>query len=334
MSFRKVSFIAWIVIVVGFSACSEKSSNKDSSIQEDSSNNQKDSGQTGSDTSAATDALNTETAPDTNIPSEDATVDTALNALGTKCENKEECASGFCVDGVCCNDACEGNCNACNLETTEGKCESRDLGTTTCGTGACAKTISICAAGIEQTCETQYGQFFGPTKYLKKADSPFSAMTFTWSHFEDFEDKKLDKPGVTASSSSLSSGFGASLIDSVDEDDGDATDGKCSTCDALWGSGKIQFTFDKNTLGNYPTHVGIVWTDGSGQISFEAFSDCGSLGKVGPFSETGSPDGDFNGKTGEDRFFGVSSPLGITHIIISNSSGGIEVDHLHYGYMK
>ncbi len=30
--------------------------------------------------------------------------------LGSPCVLSDDCASGFCVDGVCCSDACEGQC--------------------------------------------------------------------------------------------------------------------------------------------------------------------------------------------------------------------------------
>ena len=32
---------------------------------------------------------------------------------GKPCANASDCSSGFCVDGVCCNLACEGACDAC-----------------------------------------------------------------------------------------------------------------------------------------------------------------------------------------------------------------------------
>ncbi|OGR10486.1 MAG: hypothetical protein A2341_07640, partial [Deltaproteobacteria bacterium RIFOXYB12_FULL_58_9] len=32
---------------------------------------------------------------------------------GQDCENDYECASGFCTDGVCCNDRCDGECRVC-----------------------------------------------------------------------------------------------------------------------------------------------------------------------------------------------------------------------------
>jgi hypothetical protein len=34
--------------------------------------------------------------------------------LGSQCQSSTECASGFCVDGVCCAERCNGDCESCN----------------------------------------------------------------------------------------------------------------------------------------------------------------------------------------------------------------------------
>jgi hypothetical protein len=71
-----------------------------------------------------------------------------------------------------------------------------------------------------------------------------------------------------------------------------------------------------------------VWTDGEGTNSYEAFDHDGlSLGANGPFDHA---DGSVSGGTGEDRFYGVVAASGISAIKLSNTSGGIEVDHLQY----
>jgi hypothetical protein len=41
---------------------------------------------------------------------------------GAVCTSEEQCASGFCVDGVCCADACAGKCRACNQPGNDGVC--------------------------------------------------------------------------------------------------------------------------------------------------------------------------------------------------------------------
>ncbi|MCU0658788.1 MAG: hypothetical protein MUF64_27075, partial [Polyangiaceae bacterium] len=39
---------------------------------------------------------------------------------GSECERNTECSSGFCVDGVCCSEACAGTCQACKGSLKEG----------------------------------------------------------------------------------------------------------------------------------------------------------------------------------------------------------------------
>jgi hypothetical protein len=73
----------------------------------------------------------------------------------------------------------------------------------------------------------------GPSPYRDRSESPWSAEDFTFFVLEDFEDGMLPA-GVTASSFTRSSSFGAAVVDSVDGDDGDPTNGSCTTCDALW----------------------------------------------------------------------------------------------------
>jgi hypothetical protein len=41
---------------------------------------------------------------------------------GANCATANECRTGFCVHGFCCNDACEGVCRSCQVATKEGTC--------------------------------------------------------------------------------------------------------------------------------------------------------------------------------------------------------------------
>jgi hypothetical protein len=43
-------------------------------------------------------------------------------ANGTGCKTNDECNSRFCVDGVCCDGACNAQCAACDLASTRGTC--------------------------------------------------------------------------------------------------------------------------------------------------------------------------------------------------------------------
>lgn len=182
--------------------------------------------------------------------------------------------------------------------------------------------------------------FLGPTPYLSQADSPFD---FNMDGFvnaadmiflETFEDGSLNTPGVTASTGSII-GWAqfTSLVDSVDADDGliNGTGVTSTAGRSLFSSGGatgITFTFNAAILGELPTHAGIVWTDGSGTITFDAFDADGVL--LGTVSANHADGSNFS-TTGEDRFYGVVYSGGIWKIRIRNTLGGIEVDHLQYG---
>ena len=86
-------------------------------------------------------------------------------ARGATCSNDEQCASSFCVDRVCCADACAGKCRACNQPGNDGVCvgyapmtdpELECASGMTCnGAGACGSASTpgnkargeICSAG-------------------------------------------------------------------------------------------------------------------------------------------------------------------------------------------
>ena len=125
--------------------------------------------------------------------------------------------------------------------------------------------------GIRQRLQTQ---LLGPSPYLSFDDSPFRDAEFDWFYLEDFEDGLFNVPGVSA----VSNTPGTSLIvagpqfylDSVDADDG-VIDGLGRDGHSLAsvpdrptaGNLGYTFTFDSQVLGSLPTHMGIVWTDGS-----------------------------------------------------------------------
>ena len=189
----------------------------------------------------------------------------------------------------------------------------------------------VVGASLQLAASLAFAQtFLGPSPYLSQADSPFAAsITAGTTYLETFESGALTTPGVTPSTGSVIAPGG--ITDSVDGDDG-SIDGSGTGGHSFFsgdGATGITFTFDAGVLGHLPTQVGIVWTDGAGTTTFEAFGPGGaSLGQIGPVAIA---DGTFSGTTAEDRFFGVTNPAGISAIHISNTSGGIEVDHLQYG---
>ncbi len=185
------------------------------------------------------------------------------------------------------------------------------------------------------TCLTGALAFFGPSSYLSQADSPFDLSGLGDNMFlEDFEDGLFNAPGVTASGGSVI-GFDVAgfAFGSVDGDDGHIGDncGISATAGRAFydsGSTGITFTFDAQALGGLPTQAGVVYTDGHGPITFEAFDASGT--SLGTVSGAGSPS--FNCATAGDSFYGASYACGIWKIkIIGSPSGGISVDHLQYG---
>jgi hypothetical protein len=83
--------------------------------------------------------------------------------LGAACATSSDCDSGFCADGVCCNVACDGACNAC---TSKGKLTG--VGDGYCGpskvgsnprdlckeTGAKCGGTGVCEVVKASTCES------------------------------------------------------------------------------------------------------------------------------------------------------------------------------------
>lgn len=171
-------------------------------------------------------------------------------------------------------------------------------------------------------------EYLGPEPYLTDEDSLFIVDSFGFC-IEDFENGKLDVPGVTGNSTIIGP---SGLTDSVDGDD-IVIDGSGTNGHSYFngnGAAGVVFEFDPARANGLPTVVGIVWTDGgfSGPVTFEAF---------GPDNQSvlGLPHGPFlhadnsnSGETAEDRFYGVVHGEGIRRIVITNTGGGIEVDHL------
>jgi hypothetical protein len=193
-----------------------------------------------------------------------------------------------------------------------------------------AKTAGLLMAAVLVATAASAGApsfYLGPAPYLEASDSPFPLDEFGFC-LETFENGVLDVPGVFSATSVVINPGGTT--DSVDGDDG-TLDGSGQQGRSFFrpnGNFGMSFNFPGDRVNGFPTRVGIVWTDGgfSAPVSFEAFDEFGaSLGKHGPFDHA---DNSNSGTTDEDRFYGVQYPQGIFGITISNSSGGIEVDHL------
>jgi hypothetical protein len=173
---------------------------------------------------------------------------------------------------------------------------------------------------------------FGPSAYLSSADIPASFYQGGAPLvLEDLEDNSLDA-SLSASAGAII-GFAqfGGLIDSVDADDG-TIDGNGQNGRSWFnGDGAAGVTFTYVGAEPLPTAFGIVWTDGGGIITLQAFDGNGV--KIVDEVFAGIPDVSVSGTTAEDRFLGVTDAGGIKAIRVSNSSGGIELDHIQYGTM-
>lgn len=79
---------------------------------------------------------------------------------GASCTLASDCATGNCVDGVCCDTACNGACQTCNATGFEGTC-SGDV-TESCRVGSCTNGIATapasctaqgtCPAAVQTSC--------------------------------------------------------------------------------------------------------------------------------------------------------------------------------------
>ena len=79
-------------------------------------------------------------------PGDMAAADLATAPQGSACTANEQCGTGVCSDGYCCDKACDGVCSACNLPGSLGTCTtvSADAAPPT-GHGSCTATpMSAC----------------------------------------------------------------------------------------------------------------------------------------------------------------------------------------------
>lgn len=73
---------------------------------------------------------------------------------GTACQATKECASGVCVDGVCCGSPCSQTCYGCSMEKTgkaDGTCAPLKAGTSRSATECPAAAMTSC--GNDGTCD-------------------------------------------------------------------------------------------------------------------------------------------------------------------------------------
>lgn len=106
--------------------------------------------------------------------------------IAKKCGVGGDCELGFCVDGVCCAEACDGACFACNIVGSEGTCDfiakygedpvyGMGMSCTAADNKAC-NGGGTCGAAVGQPCQGNTGCASGkcsPMKVcVKNVDEP------------------------------------------------------------------------------------------------------------------------------------------------------------------
>jgi hypothetical protein len=86
------------------------------------------------------------------------------SALAAACNGDTECASGFCVDGVCCDSTCRGQCYSCDQTGAPGHCAPQTQGHDTVAVEPCigdsscfldqATRLSVCKVADGAACQT------------------------------------------------------------------------------------------------------------------------------------------------------------------------------------
>jgi len=68
-------------------------------------------------------------------------------ASGAACASNSGCTTGFCADGVCCNEVCDGACKSCKQSGSTGTCVSVDGVSDPHGKCAAGECADVCKAG-------------------------------------------------------------------------------------------------------------------------------------------------------------------------------------------
>jgi hypothetical protein len=214
--------------------------------------------------------------------------------------------------------------------------------------GIYVRTIAmlLCSVSIYSIPSRGETIYLPPSPYFSLADSPFVDLNEGTFIFEDFEDGSLDLPvGVVGYPGLIMEP--SPLTDSVDGDDGivdgSGSEGK-SYRPTFISVGftnpptyltEYRLSFTSTEPGGLPTAVGLVVTDGlPGSTIVVSVDDRNGLNTFVLYNM--NFDMDSSGSTFEDRFIGVTNPLGMREVRFGHHWRGFphearfEIDHLQF----
>ena len=173
--------------------------------------------------------------------------------LGQQCEDNEACGSGHCVEGLCCDALCDGDCMACtNAETGEltGSCApvtlGQDPGDICAGPLACDGTGSCFNKAEGESCQENYECISGECD--EGYCSPPSCGNADVQVGEDCDDGNMIDDGNGCSENCerndvCGNEINESLYETCDDGntaDGDYCSSDCQEITGLCGDGVIQ----------------------------------------------------------------------------------------------
>ena len=176
-----------------------------------------------------------------------------------------------------------------------------------------------CASILPMAHALDVPAFIGPIPYLGAEDSPFFGSGDCHA-LEDFQSGGLAVEGVEMNAGPV-----------VVEDSGVFDPGELHYALEASTIGVIEFWFDAATIGDAPTSVGFVWTEGSetasNAITVTVIDGAGTSSFSHTFSDL-TPNG---GENVDDRFFGIEWADGISFLRIQFTPlANQRIDHLQF----
>jgi hypothetical protein len=157
---------------------------------------------------------------------------------GQSCDNAQDCTSGHCVDGVCCDRACSGACQGCNLPGRAGSCSAVAAGTG-CQPGTCSGNLLLGSGACDGggSCVIESSRSCGDYLCDPATGSCRSSCAST---------KECNSPNVcsTAGRCGAYKPLGSACTTAAECTSGNCVDGACC------GSASCDFCFSCNVAGS------------------------------------------------------------------------------------